>query len=414
MRFPRTDNADARSFLEPLLETGFEVGGGTSGEAGLAECESRTTLHSPSGIDFRGILGRTGFSRGAMLRRKARGQTATRRFTGRLLGLVFCIALVHTQRLHAANSPDKLTTLEAQRLSSLRKRLCSSKQLSCDYVDSIFDDPRLTIYEPPPPSVSQGPSGPPARLHERNPYLTERFGLLTPESLERCRLFIQAHTLSFDAAEHIYGVPREVICGHLRIETDFGIVTALTPYPLGRLPAVDRLVSLYVRRPATVRSSYRFVSRQRFAETELTDLLAAAKKNDWDVFKIPGSSTGAIGLVQFEPSVFDVAVDADGDGKIDLFNPDDAILSVAHYLVTRGWDDKPEHQKRAVYAYYGGHYNTDRYKFYMKAVLAYADAARSYLKDHPCETEISLPEAQDLQGANPDQSASTNQEPTAN
>lgn len=353
-----------------------------------------------------------------MLRRKARGQTAAKRFSGRflgrLLGLVFCIALVHAPGLHAANSPDKLTSLEAQRLSSLRKRLCSSKQLTCDYVDSIFDDPRLTIYEPPPPSVSQGPSGPAARLRERNPYLTERFGLLTPESLERCRSFIQAHVLAFDAAEHIYGVPREVICGHLRIETDFGIVTGRTPYPLGSLPAIDRLVSLYVRRPATVRSSYRFLSRQRFAETELTDLLVAAKQNDWDLFKIPGSSTGAIGLVQFEPSVFSVAVDAHGAGKIDLFDPEDAILSVAHYLVTRGWDDKPQHQKRAVYAYYGGHYDSDPYKFYMKAVLAYADAARSYLKEHPCETEISLPEAQDLQLASPDQSASTNPEPTVN
>ena len=329
------------------------------------------------------------------------------------LGLVSCISLVLAPGLRAANSLDKLTPLEAQRLSSLRKHLCSSKQLSCDYVDSIFDDPRLMLYEPPPPSVSQGPSGPAARVRERNPYLTERFGLLTPESLERCRSFVQAHALAFDAAEHIYGVPREVICGHLRVETDFGIVTPRTPYPLGNSPAIDRLVSLYVRRPVTVRSSSRFLSRQRFAETQLIDLLAAAKKNEWDLFAIPGSSTGAIGLVQFEPSVFDVAVDAHGDGKIDLFDPEDAILSVAHYLVTRGWDDKPEHQKRAVYAYYGGHYESDRYKFYMKAVLAYADAARSYLKEHPLEAGINLPAPQP-QVVNFGDPATANSEPTAN
>ena len=89
--------------------------------------------------------------------------------------------------------------------------------------------------------------------------------------------------------------------------------------------------------------------------------------------------------MQFEPSVFDVAVDGDGDGKIDLFDPEDAILSVAHYLVLHGWDDKVDHQKRAVYAYYGGHYDTDRDKYYMKAVLAYADAARTYLEDHPVD-----------------------------
>jgi len=345
-----------------------------------------------------------------MSRRRERW-SATGRILKQLFSVVLFVVLLGVSGSYAGtSSPSELTPLEAARLASLRKHLCSSKYLSCDYVDSIFEDSRLTIYEPPPPSVSQGPAEP--RVRQSNPYLTARFGLLTPESLERCRSYIQAHAMAFDAAQHIFGVPREVICGHLRIETDFGIVTGRTPYPLGSSPAIDRLVSLYVRRPATVRSSSRFLLRQHFAETQLIDLLAAAKKNDWDLFSIPGSSTGAIGLVQFEPSVFDVAVDAHGDGKIDLFDPEDAILSVAHYLVTRGWDEKPEHQKRAVYAYYGGHYDTDRYKFYMKAVLAYADAARSYLKEHPLEASITLPEPQDL--ATGDGESLTSAEPAVN
>ena len=119
-------------------------------------------------------------------------------------------------------------------------------------------------------------------------------------------------------------------------------------------------------------------------------LFAAAAANDWDLFAVPGSPTGAIGLAQFEPSAFSVAVDGDGDGKINLFDPEDAILSVAHYLVTRGWDASPEHQKRAIYAYYGGHYDSDPYKFYMKAVLAYAEQVRMYLQDHPIETAVAL------------------------
>jgi hypothetical protein len=57
--------------------------------------------------------------------------------------------------------------------------------------------------------------------------------------------------------------------------------------------------------------------------------------------------------------------------------------SVAHYLVLHGWDNSVDHQKRAVYAYYGGHYETDRDKYYMKAVLAYSDAVHTYLADHP-------------------------------
>jgi membrane-bound lytic murein transglycosylase B len=123
-------------------------------------------------------------------------------------------------------------------------------------------------------------------------------------------------------------------------------------------------------------------------------LLQAASDNGWDLFQVPGSPTGAVGLAQFEPSSFKVAVDGDGDGKIDLFDPEDAILSVAHYLTTRGWDSQPQHQYRAIYAYYGGHYDTDPDKYYMRAVLRYAQEMISYLQSHPIETGIaSLPQS---------------------
>jgi membrane-bound lytic murein transglycosylase B len=362
MWFPRANSATTRGFrgysqnTEPRDNPSAQVDGGCT------------------------LVGKSGSST-VMFDAKTRFHASIRR----ILEIVLCIiALEGAAFGAAANAPAELTRQEVQRLNTLRKQLCASVDLSCSYIDSIFSDPRLTIYEPPaatpPPGSTQA-----RRVRETNPYLTPRFGLLTPESLERCRSFIQAHTLAFDAAERIYGVPREVICGHLRIETDFGVATALTPYPLGTLPAIDRLISLYIRRPGKLRSSYRFVQRQRFAKLQLTDLLSAAKQNDWDLFEIPGSSTGAIGLLQFEPSVFNLAVDGDGDGKIDLFNPEDAILSVAHYLVTHGWDDRIDHQKRAVYSYYGGHYDTDRYKYYMKAVLAYADAVRAYLGEHPID-----------------------------
>jgi membrane-bound lytic murein transglycosylase B len=153
---------------------------------------------------------------------------------------------------------------------------------------------------------------------------------------------------------------------------------------------VSRLVSLYLHPPARSQGNSSFASRQQFAVNQLVLLMAAAVTNGWDLFSVPGSPTGAIGLAQFEPSAFDVAVDGDGDGKIDLFDPEDAIFSVAHYLVTRGWDGNPEHQKRAVYAYYGGHYNSDPNKFYMKAVLKYADTVRASLQDNPIDPEIVL------------------------
>jgi membrane-bound lytic murein transglycosylase B len=306
----------------------------------------------------------------------------------RLLPLLLVLGgLTHfslTVRAAAVGSSD------AQKKTELRNRLCKQKVLNCAYVESVFADPRLQIYEPPKPTTPPPPPPVGPREHERNPYLTNRFGLLTPESLERCRSIVEEHALAFQAAYDIYGVPKEVICGHMRIETNFGMPTKLSPNPFGSFPAINRLLTLYVRRPAPKTTTSSFASRQAFAVRELTDLLRAGQAQGWDLFEIPGSPTGAIGLGQFEPSSFSVAVDGDGDGRIDLFDRDDAILSIAHYLVTRGFDRNPEHQKRAIYSYYGGHYNTDPNKFYMKAVLKYADAVRAYVKEHPLESEFAF------------------------
>ena len=303
----------------------------------------------------------------------------------RALILTLCLLPLCTAVTNAGANLAGLNPDEARRMTELQKRLCADRNLSCAYVTSLFDDPRLTLYTPPEPAPA--PSAPVHRERQRNPYLTDRFGLTTPESLDRCRGFVQAHYLAFDAAYQIYGVPKEVICGHLRIETDFGMPTRLSPHPLGTIPAIDRLVTLYVRRPGRKLPQARFVHRQVFALNQLKDLLQAANDNSWDLFNIPGSSTGAIGLLQFEPSSFNIAVDGDGDGKIDLFNPEDAILSLAHYLVTRGWDGNPQHQQRAIFAYYGGNYERDRNKFYMKAVLKYAEEIRKYFSEHPVEPE---------------------------
>jgi membrane-bound lytic murein transglycosylase B len=197
---------------------------------------------------------------------------------------------------------------------------------------------------------------------------------------------METHALTFAAAYQIYGVPREIICRHLRIETDFGIPTKLSLKPLGTRPAINQLITLYVRKPAVKRQESEFIHRQEFALGEIRNLIWTGEKFGWDLFEIPGSPTGAVGLPQFEPSSFRIAVDGNGDGKIDLFDLDDAILSIAHYLVTRGWDRNPEHQRRAIYAYYGGHYDEDPNKYYMKAVLRYAGEIRASLKDQPVQS----------------------------
>jgi membrane-bound lytic murein transglycosylase B len=292
--------------------------------------------------------------------------------------LLICLAFVSSEPATARPSAGGLTPIEQRRKSELQDRLCAVRELRCADVITLFADPRLEIYQPPKaPSQESLPREP-----ERNPFLRTRFGLLTTESLERCRGYIEAHALAFESAYRIYSVPPEIICGILRIETDFGIPTSLAPNPVGTAPAINRLVTLYVRSLPGEKSQH-FIRWQEFAIYELKHLLKVARRFGWDLFQIPGSITGAIGLAQFEPSSLNVAVDGNGDGKIDLFDPADAIPSVAHYLVTRGWDAEPYHRQRAIYAYYGGNYDADPNKYYMRAVLTYANRVTDYLKDHP-------------------------------
>jgi membrane-bound lytic murein transglycosylase B len=57
-----------------------------------------------------------------------------------------------------------------------------------------------------------------------------------------------------------------------------------------------------------------------------------------DPAKPVGSFAGAMGLGQFMPSSFlQWAVDFNGDGRKDLWDPEDAIGSVANYFAQHGW-----------------------------------------------------------------------------
>lgn len=63
-----------------------------------------------------------------------------------------------------------------------------------------------------------------------------------------------------------------------------------------------------------------------------------AKEENYEPRKVIGSWAGALGLGQFMPKSFrKLAVDFNGDGKRDLWNPVDAIGSVAHYFSNSGW-----------------------------------------------------------------------------
>ena len=117
-----------------------------------------------------------------------------------------------------------------------------------------------------------------------------------------------------------YGVPAYVLVSFLGIESNYGHHT-------GSHNLIQSLATLaYDRR------------RSNFFTRELIELLKLIDKN-----KIPldakGSWAGAMGAVQFMPtSVQAYAVDANKDGKIDLWNDkQDIYASAANFLKKNGW-----------------------------------------------------------------------------
>ena len=56
---------------------------------------------------------------------------------------------------------------------------------------------------------------------------------------------------------------------------------------------------------------------------------------------------GAVGWPQFLPSsLVKYGVDGDRDGRIDLYEPADAVFSVANYLHGHGWADGLDREAR--------------------------------------------------------------------
>ncbi|MPN48808.1 hypothetical protein SDC9_196420 [bioreactor metagenome] len=92
--------------------------------------------------------------------------------------------------------------------------------------------------------------------------------------------------------------------------------------------------------------------KTNWAINEIIAMCEIEKKFNIDFNNVNGSWAGAFGIPQFLPSSYlRYAVDGNNDNKIDLFNMEDAIFSVANYLNKKNWGTTVEQQKNAVWSY---------------------------------------------------------------
>lgn len=175
-----------------------------------------------------------------------------------------------------------------------------------DWVIRLMDRQAPT-YTPP-----SGPNG---------AWLRYRKKFVTPGNVQNGVLFWDQYETDLQRASRVYGVPPEIIVGIIGVETRWGRV-------MGKTRIIDALSTL----------SFSYPRRAEFFSGELEQFLLQARKEGTDPLALRGSYAGAMGYGQFMPSSFTkYAVDFDGDGHIDLWNPRDAIGSVANYFKQHGW-----------------------------------------------------------------------------
>ena len=101
---------------------------------------------------------------------------------------------------------------------------------------------------------------------------------------------------------------------------------------------------------------------------EVRAVFEIAEREHLDPLGLRGSYSGAFGIPQFLPrSYLQHGVDGNGDGRVSLYNPDDAIVSCAHYLAAHGWKPRMTvaEKRRVLWAY-------NRSTPYIDTVLAVA------------------------------------------
>jgi len=145
---------------------------------------------------------------------------------------------------------------------------------------------------------------------------------ITSTRIKQGAQFWRENAEALALAESKTGVPAEIIVSILGVETSYG-------RNKGSFRVIDALATLGFDHPP----------RAPFFSKELREFLILSRENGMDPSEIRGSYAGAMGYPQFMPSSWrNLAVDFDGDGRIDLINnPIDAIGSIANYFKGNGW-----------------------------------------------------------------------------
>ena len=220
-----------------------------------------------------------------------------------------------------------------------------------EFLRIVFSDPALD-YDP-------GPMARKANALLRARLRQDRPGTMAPlpdlhhrylkkDNIRAARDFMRDNREILDAAADRYHVPVEILTALALVETNLGRVTGKRPVVriLACMAATDSLgrVEKRLKNRADLTPDLRpwldgrIKEKSAWAYDELAALLSFCQENTISPMGIKGSVYGAFGLCQFMPSnAVKFGVDGNGDGRVDLFDRRDALMSMANYLKGHGW-----------------------------------------------------------------------------
>jgi membrane-bound lytic murein transglycosylase B len=162
-------------------------------------------------------------------------------------------------------------------------------------------------------------------LDRRQPEFTLTFWHYLNNSINEKRIrkgkeMLSLHHSILNEISDRYGVSPRFIVAFWGLETNYGEYT-------GKFPVIAAIATLAHDR-----------RRSSFFRAQLLAALTIMNRGDVD-YQIKGSWAGAMGNFQFIPTTYKgFAVDADGDGRRDMWNSyPDMFASAANYLSKSGW-----------------------------------------------------------------------------
>jgi len=222
--------------------------------------------------------------------------------------LLTSLLLIFAQGAPAQEAPREFTAWLAQLRVDAGTAGISQKTLDAALADLVAPEPK----------VIERDQTQPEKTTSLNDYVTTR---VSPERIAEGRLMFGRYRTWLGRIERQYRVQQRFLVALWGIESSYG-------RHAGGHPVILALVSLA------------FDDRRGdYFRRELLEALKIVDDGHVSLARLKGSWAGAMGPFQFMPSSFrHYAVDADGDGRIDIWGSvPDALASAANYLVKAGW-----------------------------------------------------------------------------